>query len=124
MSVPPPAVGRATLAHGYRNLSEREIRAKLEAPLSDAERATANAELLRRGAGSDAADTTFATGFAPTSAFDLDVAGDDDAASADAAGRWRAWPWLLAAGGVLLLVLAATWAMRSKLVHVASAWGG
>ena len=70
MSMPMPTEGRATLARSYRNLSEREIRAKLEGSMSDAERVTAKAELLRRNAGDNGPDTTLATGFAPTSAFD------------------------------------------------------
>ena len=124
MSMPMPTEGRATLARSYRNLSEREIRAKLEGPMSDAERVTAKAELLRRNAGDDGADTTFATGFAPTSAFDEAAPPDGDAAlasdapaaaTAAAAGRTRAWPWVL-------LLMAATvaalgWAIRARLVH-------
>ena len=111
--------GRATLARRYRPLSEREIRARLDGTMSDAERVTAKAELLRRNAGDDGADTTFATGFAPTSAFDeAEPQGGDAAPGADAAagGRGaRAWPW------VLLLVAAAVgalgWAIRAKLVR-------
>ena len=119
MSMPMPNEGRATLARSYRNLSEREIRAKLEGPMSDAERVTAKAELLRRNAGDDGADTTFATGFAPTSAFDEAAPQDGDAAlAADApaaAGRARAWPWVL----LLMAVTAAAlvWAIRARLVH-------
>ena len=70
MSMPMPTEGRATLAHSYRNLSEREIRARLEGSMSEAERVTAKAELLRRNAGDNGPDTTLATGFAPTSTFD------------------------------------------------------
>jgi hypothetical protein len=57
--------GRATLVRSYRNLSEREIRTRLNGPLGDAGRVTAQAELLRRGADDAAPDTTFVTGFAP-----------------------------------------------------------
>jgi hypothetical protein len=119
MSMPMPTEGRATLARSYRNLSEREIRAKLEGPMSDAERVTAKAELLRRNAGDDGADTAFATGFAPTSAFD-DAAPQGGeaalAAEAPAAGRGaRAWPWVLLL--MALAVGALGWAIRARLVH-------
>ena len=120
MSMPKPIEGRATLARSYRNLSEREIRAKLEGSMSDAERVTAKAELLRRNAGDDGADTTFATGFAPTSAFDEAAPqGGDAVLAADgvtAPARARAWPWVL-----LLLVLAVGalgWAFRARLLHL------
>ena len=63
--------GRATLARSYRNLSVREIRARLEGSLGEAERVTAQAELLRRGADDDGPDTTFVGGFEPTSAMDI-----------------------------------------------------
>ena len=115
-----PTEGRATLARSYRNLSEREIRARLDGTMSDAERVTAKAELLRRNAGDDGADTTFATGFAPTSAFDEPAAPGGDApleAGAPASGRGaRVWPWLL-----LVVVVAAAalgWAFRARLIHV------
>jgi hypothetical protein len=120
MSMPMPTEGRATLARSYRNLSEREIRAKLEGPMSDAERVTAKAELLRRNAGDDGADTTFATGFAPTSAFDDVVPAGGDAAvaaGAPAAGRRaRVWPFVL----VLMAasVAALGWAIRARLIHL------
>ena len=119
MSIPQPVNGRLSLVHNYRNLSEREIRARLESPLGDAERVTAKAELLRRGAGSDAVDTTFATGFAPTSAFDIEGDAAGAGAKAGAAGRGRAWPWLVGGGVVLLLVMGAAWATHSKLVDIA-----
>ena len=95
MSMPKPTEGRATLARSYRNLSEREIRAKLEGQMSDAERVTAKAELLRRNAGDNGPDTTLATGFAPTSAFD-EVPAAADAVFEDGLAnspRGRAWPW-------------------------------
>lgn len=63
--------GRATLAHSYRNMSVREIRARLEGLLPDAERVTAQAELLRRGADDGGPDTTFVSGFAPTGTMDM-----------------------------------------------------
>jgi len=121
MSLGSPPEGRATLARSYRNLSEREIRAKLEGTLGDAERVTAKAELLRRGAGDDGEDTTFATGFAPTSAFDFGAPEDEDARDGDATGgatargRGRLWP----AVAVLVLALAGAlaWAIHARLIH-------
>lgn len=71
MSVSTNPEGRATLARSYRNLSVREIRARLEGSLGEAERVTAQAELLRRGADDDGPDTTFVGGFEPTSAMDI-----------------------------------------------------
>jgi hypothetical protein len=116
MSMPTPTEGRATLAHSYRNLSEREILARLDGALPEAERVTAKAELLRRNAGDNGPDTTLATGFAPTSAFDL--AAPEDGAEGVSAGkaRARAWPWVL-------LVLAASaaalgWAIHARLIGV------
>ena len=121
MSSPMNNDGRATLVRSYRNLTEREIRARLDGPLSDAERVTAQAELLRRGAGDDAPDTTFVTGFAPTGAMDIgavesEVAPevqDGDAAAVRPARR--AWPIV-----VLLLVAtagAAAWALHAGLIR-------
>ena len=119
MSMPMPTEGRATLARSYRNLSEREIRAKLEGAMSDAERVTAKAELLRRNAGDDGADTTFATGFAPTSAFDEAAPqGADAVLAADgvaAPARARAWPWVVL--GLAAAAGALGWAIRARLVH-------
>jgi hypothetical protein len=119
MSMPMPNEGRATLARSYRNLSEREIRARLVGAMSEAERVTAKAELMRRNAGDNGPDTTLATGFAPTSAFDLltPEGGDTlvDGASAGTA-RARAWPW------VLLVVAASAgalgWAIHARLVQL------
>jgi hypothetical protein len=65
-----PPVRRSTLVSSYRDLSEKQIRARLEGTLTDVERVTAQAELLRRGIESDDRDTTPATGFAPTSGLD------------------------------------------------------
>ena len=119
MSMPMPTEGRATLARSYRNLSEREIRAKLEGSMSDAERVTAKAELLRRNAGDNGPDTTLATGFAPTSAFDETpapgVALVDDGLPAARRGG-RAWPWMLLLMAVSIGALA--WAIHAKLVHL------
>jgi hypothetical protein len=117
MSMPMPTEGRATLAHSYRNLSEREIRSRLDGPMPEAERVTAKAELLRRNAGDNGPDTTLATGFAPTSAFDVapPEGGAEGGASAGAA-RARAWPWVLlfvAASGAAL-----GWAIHARLIHL------
>lgn len=117
MSMPMPTEGRASLARSYRNLSERDIRARLDGPMSEAERVTAKAELLRRHAGDDGPDTALATGFAPTSTFDLATPEDGAADGASAGtGRTRVWPWVL-----LLMVLAVAalgWAIRAKLVRM------
>jgi hypothetical protein len=122
MSSPMNNDGRATLVRSYRNLSEREIRKRLEGPLSDAERVTAQAELLRRGAGDDAPDTTFVTGFAPTSAIDIgsvesEVAPDAPEADGDAVARpsRRIWPAVV----VVLLAIAgaAAWALHTGLIR-------
>ena len=119
MSLSKPTEGRATLARSYRNLSEREIRAKLEGAMSDAERVTAKAELLRRNAGDNGPDTTLATGFAPTSTFEAEAAEGDSAAAASLDGgtrRGSAWPWvaLMVAGTLAAL----GWAIHAKLVHL------
>ncbi len=120
MSMPMPTEGRATLARSYRNLSEREIRAKLETTMSDAERVTAKAELLRRNAGDNGPDTTLATGFAPTSAFDSETPAVSDAVFDDgltAAPRGgRAWPWVLLLMAASIAALG--WAIHAKLVHI------
>ncbi|MCK9688778.1 hypothetical protein [Scleromatobacter humisilvae] len=119
--------GRATLVRSYRNLTVREIRARLEGPLGDAERVTAQAELLRRGADDDdGPDTTFVTGFAPTSASDIGAVESEPPPEvlAEASGvaaevtqpARRAWPL------VVVLVLGAAgalaWAMHAKLIRL------
>jgi len=119
MSIGSSSEGRATLARSYRNLSEREIRAKLDEDLSDAERVTAKAELLRRGAGDDGADTTFATGFAPTSALELDAADSTGAAArlpAAPRGPSPSWPLVV----VLIVVVAGglAWAVHAHLIRL------
>ena len=114
MNITPPTEGRASLARSYRNLSEREIRTKLDGTLGDAERATAKAELLRRGAGSDAVDTKLATGFLPTSAFDIDEAASPES-GADEPGRGRGRVWLVVAGVVVAVAVAAAWVLRAQL---------
>ena len=116
MSMPMPTEGRATLAHSYRNLSEREIRTRLEGPMSEAERVTAKAELLRRNAGDNGPDTTLATGFAPTSTFDLATPEGGVVSDGASAGRARIWPWallLVAASGAAL-----AWAIHARLVWI------
>ena len=118
--------GRATLARSYRNMSVREIRARLEGLLPDAERVTAQAELLRRGADDDGPDTTFVTGFAPTGTIDFGsvesqpapevLAESGDAETEPARPARRVWP------AVLLLVLAiaggAGWALHAGLIRL------
>jgi hypothetical protein len=119
MSMPKPTEGRATLARSYRNLSEREIHAKLEGAMSDAERVTAKAELLRRNSGNNGPDTTLATGFAPTSAFDVDTpAGNATGAIAldGGARRGSAWPWVVVAAAAAFAALG--WAIHGKLLHL------
>ncbi|MEO5690040.1 MAG: hypothetical protein ABIR54_21995 [Burkholderiaceae bacterium] len=120
MSMPMPTEGRATLARSYRNLSEREIRAKLEGQMSDAERVTAKAELLRRNAGDNGPDTTLATGFAPTSAFDAETPPAAEAVLEDGMSnvrrRGRAWPWVLVLMAASIAALG--WAIHAKLVHI------
>ena len=117
MSMPKPTEGRATLAHSYRNLSEREILARLDGTMSEAERVTAKAELLRRHAGDNGPDTTLATGFAPTSTFDVATpeGGAADGTSAGT-GRTRAWPWVLLLMAVSVAALG--WAIHAKLVRI------
>ena len=117
MSMPMPTEGRATLAHSYRNLSEREILARLDGTMSEAERVTAKAELLRRNAGDNGPDTTLATGFAPTSAFDpATPEGAAEGGASAGTARARVWPW------VLLLVAASAaalgWAIHARLVRL------
>ena len=115
--------GRATLVRSYRNLSVREIRARLEGSLGDAERVTAQAELLRRGADDGGPDTTFVTGFAPTSASDIGAVESESEPPADLASGEpvshsprRVWPLF----GVLLLGIAGAlaWAMHAKLFRL------
>ena len=112
-----PTEGRATLAHSYRNLSERDILARLDGTMSDAERVTAKAELLRRRAGDTGPDTTLATGFAPTSTFDVAVpVGGAEGDASGGSARARVWPWLL-------LLMAASgaglgWAIHARLIRI------
>jgi hypothetical protein len=119
MNLNSPSEGRASLARSYRNLSEREIRAKLDESLSEAERVTAKAELLRRA--DSGPDTTLATGFAPTSLFDVESSSEPDPASAEsdggpaARGRASPWPWIAALA--VLVLLAFAWTMRARFIH-------
>ena len=114
--------GRATLVRSYRNLSVRQIRARLEGPLGDAERVTAQAELQRRGADDDGPDTAFVTGFAPTSASDIGLVesesgtATEDAGDGDAdAPSSRRWPIVLVL--VLAIAGAAGWAFHAGLIR-------
>ena len=117
--------GRATLVRSYRNMTVREIRARLEGPLGDAERVTAQAELLRRGADDDSGpDTTFVTGFAPTSASDIGAVESESGTMSEepedgattTPKPTRRWPLVVA----LLVVLggALAWAMHAKLIRL------
>ncbi|MFL6625468.1 MAG: hypothetical protein ACJ8G1_03215 [Vitreoscilla sp.] len=117
----PPQAG-ASLARNYRNLTEREIRARLDGEtLSEIERVTAKAELLRRGAGDDAPDTAFVSGFQPTSAMDIGSVESeseppaDEAAPAPASSR-RLWSVVL----VLALGIAGGlgWAVLARVIHL------
>lgn len=110
MNSPLPADGRATLVRSYRNLSEREIRKRLEGPLSDAERVTAQAELLRRD--DHGPDTTFVTGFAPTGTFDPDAeatAPEFGEAEAKTAARSRVGVIVVAVVVVVAVALLGAW---------------
>ncbi|MFL6680255.1 MAG: hypothetical protein ACJ8IK_18115 [Burkholderiaceae bacterium] len=119
----PPQAG-ASLARNYRNLTEREIRARLDGEtLSEIERVTAKAELLRRGAGDDAPDTAFVSGFQPTSAMDIGSVESeseppaDEAATAPApASSRRLWSVVL----VLALGIAGGlgWAVLARVIHL------
>ena len=115
----------ASLARNYRNMTEREIRARLDGDtLSEIERVTAKAELLRRGAGDDAPDTAFVSGFQPTSAMEIGAVESEsepapEEAAPDAAVEKpsrRVWPLL----AVLALGLAGAlaWAMHAKLIRL------
>jgi len=128
LSLLSPSPGGASLARSYRNLSEREIRARLDGEtLSEIERVTAKAELLRRGAGDDAPDTAFVSGFQPTSAMDIgaieseseppsDTDADADAAADETPPRRRLWPVLIVvalgiAGGL-------AWAVQVRAIRL------
>jgi hypothetical protein len=124
LSLLSPPQGGASLARNYRNLTEREIRARLDGEtLTEIERVTAKAELLRRGAGDDAPDTAFVSGFQPTSAMDIGSVESeseppaDEAAIAPApASSRRLWSVAL----VLALGIAGGlgWAVLARVVHL------
>jgi hypothetical protein len=121
-----PSQGGASLARSYRNLSEREIRARLDGEtLSEIERVTAKAELLRRGAGDDAPDTAFVSGFQPTSAMDIGAVESESEPPADpepgfAAPRSAPSRRLWTVMAVLLLGLAGgfAWALHARAIHL------
>lgn len=123
MSLLSPPQGGASLARNYRNLTEREIRARLDTEtLGEIERVTAKAELLRRGAGDDAPDTAFVSGFQPTSAMDIGAVESESEPPADhavaappPASSRRPWSVML----VLALGIASglAWAMYAKVIR-------
>ena len=114
-----------SLVSSYRNLTERQIRARLDDDsLGEIERVTAKAELLRRGAGDDAPDTAFVSGFQPTSAMEIGAVESESeppveepiADVADDKPTRRVWPIVL----VLALGLAGAlaWALHAKLIRI------
>ena len=126
MSLLSPSQGGASLARSYRNMTEREIRARLDGDkLSEIERVTAKAELLRRGADDDdAPDTAFVSGFQPTSAMDIGaVESESEPPATDETGDLfvrppsrRVWPIVFVfalgiAGGL-------AWAWQAKLLRL------
>ena len=118
MTLPSPNEGRASLARNYRNLSEREIRVRLEGQMSEVERVTAQAELLRRNASDNGPDTTLLDGFAPTSAFETEAAETAKMPFDDGleVGHRSLWPWIvLLVGGT---VAALGWAIHARLLHL------
>lgn len=124
MSLLSPPQGGASLARNYRNLTEREIRARLDGEtLSEIERVTAKAELLRRGAGEDAPDTAFVSGFQPTSAMDIGAVeseseppADDVLAAPERASSRRLWSVL----AVVVLGIAGglAWAVHVRAIRL------
>lgn len=127
MSLLSPPQGGASLARNYRNLTEREIRVRLDSEtLSEIERVTAKAELLRRGAGDDAPDTAFVSGFQPTSAMEIGAVESESEPPADESTgelvaprpQRRLWPIVL----VLVLVLGVAgglaWAVHAGLLRI------
>jgi hypothetical protein len=117
--------GRATLMRSYRNMSVREIRAKLEGPLADAERVTAQAELLRRGADDGGPDTTFVSGFAPTGTMEIGAVESEPppemlapADGGDVAALPARRRWLVVAIVVLAIAGGLGWAVQASLIHL------
>ena len=125
MSLLSSSQGRASLARDYRNLTERQIRARLDDDtLGEIERVTAKAELLRRGAGDDAPDTAFVSGFQPTSAMEIGaVESESEPPAEEPTGDLfareparRLWPIALLLGLVAAGALA--WALHAKLIRI------
>jgi len=124
MSLLSSSQGRASLARDYRNLTERQIRARLDDDsLGEIERVTAKAELLRRGAGDDAPDTAFVSGFQPTSAMEIGAVESESEPPAEeptgdlfaARPSRRRWPVVLVVA--LGLAGAFAWALHAKLLR-------
>ena len=114
-----------SLVSSYRNLTERQIRARLEdGSLGEIERVTAKAELLRRGAGDDAPDTAFVSGFQPTSAMEIgSVESESEPPAEEPTGDLfaprpsrRVWP--IVAVLALGLAGALAWALHAKLIRL------
>jgi hypothetical protein len=125
MSLLSSSQGRASLARDYRNLTERQIRARLDDDsLGEIERVTAKAELLRRGAGDDAPDTAFVSGFQPTSAMEIGaVESESEPPAEDPTGDLFARkptrrPWTIVAVLALGLAGALAWALHVKLIRI------
>jgi hypothetical protein len=119
-----PSAGRASLARSYRNMTEREIRARLDdLALGEIERVTAKAELLRRGAGDDAPDTAFVSGFQSTSAMDIGAVESESEPPVDildailpARPARRVWPVLVVL--TLGVVGGLAWAWHARALHL------
>jgi hypothetical protein len=127
MSLLSSSQGRASLARDYRNLTERQIRARLDDDsLGEIERVTAKAELLRRGAGDDAPDTAFVSGFQPTSAMEIGaVESESEPPAEEPTGDLfarkparRAWPIAVVLVVVLGAVGALAWALHAQLIRI------
>ena len=126
MSLLSSSQGRASLARDYRNLTERQIRARLDDDsLGEIERVTAKAELLRRGAGDDAPDTAFVSGFQPTSAMEIGAVESESEPPAEeptgdlfaARPSRRRWPVVLVVALGLAGAFAFAWALHAKLLR-------
>jgi hypothetical protein len=124
MSLLSSSQGRASLARDYRNLTERQIRARLDDDsLGEIERVTAKAELLRRGAGDDAPDTAFVSGFQPTSAMEIGAVESESEPPAEEptgdlfAARPSRRRWRVVLVVALGLAGAFAWALHAKLLR-------